>query len=233
MRKYLRALAACILPAALTVNAVAAAAHEGWLPVSRSDIVELTVSSANGAKPDVESLDKVLQQTGNDAAVVEEMERQRSQLTKTLAPDDSVSFAFSSTGAVAVLMVGRDEQVHSLRIFVNTVTLRSSESDHLFGSLSKLFGRLYPDWQEAHSWPAESLHAAWNNSSLVTDVAPADLNNTVVRTQRGGIISTTFGVPPDFVVYEVTARERCMPDLNQRDPLRDLMCAKEERPFRR
>ncbi len=90
--------------------------------------------------------------------------------------------------------------------------------DGVLRALSGLFKSLYPDWPEAQDWPTASLKAAWDTSPLVTKTMPADPNDQIIKKHLHGITSATFGVPPDVVIYTITAREACVPDVKQGNP---------------
>jgi hypothetical protein len=53
---------------------------------------------------------------------------------------------------------------------------------------------------------------------------PLDRNDQVIKKTLGGITSATFGVPPDIVVYTITARDSCIPDAKQGNPFDRLIC---------
>jgi hypothetical protein len=69
-----------------------------------------------------------------------------------------------------------------------------------------------------------SLKEAWNIHPLVTKKMPADPNDLIIKKNLGGITSATFGVPPDIVVYTITGRDGCVPDVKQGDPPDQLIC---------
>jgi hypothetical protein len=53
---------------------------------------------------------------------------------------------------------------------------------------------------------------------------PTDPNDLIIKKKCGDITSATFGVPPDIVVYTIAARDGCIPDAKQGDPLGRLIC---------
>jgi hypothetical protein len=83
---------------------------------------------------------------------------------------------------------------------------------------------VYPDWPEARDWPMSSPEEAWNIHPLVTNKMPTDPNDLIIKKSLGGITSATFGIPPDMVIYTITARDGCIPDVKQGNPLDRLIC---------
>jgi hypothetical protein len=128
--------------------------------------------------------------------------------------------------ALGILIAGKDNNIHTIRIPVFTlgVTANQEKADRVFRLLSDLFSNIYPDWPEAQSWPTVSLKEAWNINPLVTKTVPTDPNDQIIKKSMRGITSATFGVPPDIVVYVVTARDACIPDVKQGNPFDRLIC---------
>jgi hypothetical protein len=46
-----------------------------------------------------------------------------------------------------------------------------------------------------------------------------DPSNVIIKKNIDGIISATFGVPPDIIFYTVTARPLCVPRVDESKPL--------------
>jgi hypothetical protein len=123
-------------------------------------------------------------------------------------------------------MAGKDENIHTIRMPVFTLGMSANKekADRMFRLLSDLLSNIFPNWLEANGWPISSLKAAWNVSPLVTKKMPADPNDQVIKKNLGGITVATFGVPPDLVVYTVTARDGCIPEVKQGNPFDRLIC---------
>ena len=121
-------------------------------------------------------------------------------------------------------MAGNGEKVHSLRISVPVVNHSEEESRRVFKALSAVFEAVYPDWPMARDWPVRSAQEAWRNHPIARKTPLADPNDVFVRRSEHGITSTTFGVPPDIVIYTITVRERCIPVREQGNPFTRLVC---------
>jgi hypothetical protein len=167
---------------------------DSWLPLKRSEIVQLTVGATN-----VESLK------------IETSDVQKAKLTGFLPPNDTIWIASNPAIPLTMVMAGRDPNVDSLRVTVPVVNYSKPQADRVFAILGVLFKRLYPDWTDAAKWPAESLLEAWTKSQII-------------RKEINGITSATFGVPPDVVVYTITTRDQCVPDANRGNPFQRLIC---------
>jgi len=165
-------LAAALLTMILIAAASPAIASD-WLPLTKSQIVDLTVGSANTESLKIELVD----------------EQTKAKKTKSLAVDESVWAATNTALAIGILMAGKDENIHTIRIPVFTLGLSASQerADRVFGLLSDLFGNIFPDWPEARGWPRSSLKEAWNIHPLVTKKMPADPDDLVIRKTLGGI----------------------------------------------
>jgi hypothetical protein len=181
-----------------------------WLPLTKSQIVKLTVGSANTESLKIELVD----------------EKTKVKKTKSLAVDESVWVAANAALAMGILMAGKDESIHTIRIPIITLGMSKyqEKADRVFKLLSDLFSNVYPDWPEARDWPMSSLEKAWNIHPLVTNKMPTDPNDLIIKKSLGGITSATFGIPPDMVIYTITARDGCIPDVKQGNPLDRLIC---------
>jgi hypothetical protein len=202
-------LAGVLLTTVLTASVSPAFASD-WVPLTKSQIVNLTVGSANTESLKIELVD----------------EQTKVKKTKSLAVDESVWVATNAALAMGILMAGRDENIHTIRIPVFTLGMLANQekTDRFFGLLSDLFSNIFPDWPEARGWPMSSLKEAWNINPLVTKKTPSDPNDQIIKKNLGSITSATFGVPPDIVVYTITARDSCIPDLKQGNPFDRLIC---------
>jgi len=192
---------ALVLLTTIFMASVSSGIASDWLPLSRSQTVNLTVGSANTESLKIELVD----------------EQAKAKKTKALAPDESVWVAVNTTLAMGILMAGKGENIHTIRIPVFTLGMSANQekADRFFGLLSDLFSNIFPDWPEARAWPMNSLREAWNINPLVTKKMPTDPNDQIIKKKLGGITSATFGVPPDMVIYTITARDGCIPDVSR------------------
>ncbi|HWY14735.1 MAG TPA: hypothetical protein VNX86_06310 [Rhizomicrobium sp.] len=142
----------------------------------------------------------------------------------SLGLDDTIWVAQLHHTPMTLIFAGRGEFVHSFKAVVPVVNLTDAQSKHALDSLSLLFKRLYPGWSGAAKWPADSLGAAWNASPLANRTAPKYGDDLIIKKDIDGIVSATFGVPPDIVVYTVTSRRDCVPTVSKGNPFQRLIC---------
>jgi hypothetical protein len=190
---------ACALLTTILIASVSPAIASDWLPLTKSQIVNLTVGSAN-----VESLKIKL---GD--------EQTKAKYAKSLAADESMWVAHNPALAMAIAMAGKDENIHTIRIPVPFTSMVPKErGDRVFRLLSDLFSNIYPDWPEARDWPKSSLKEAWDKYNEARKM-PAEPNDQIIKKTLGGITSATFGAAPDIVFYTITVRNVCIPDMKQ------------------
>jgi hypothetical protein len=194
----------------ILIGSASPAIASDWLPLTKSQAVKLTVGSASTESLKIELVD----------------EQTKAERTRSLAADESVWVAINAALAMGILMAGKDESIHTIRIpvFMLGLSANQGRADRFFGLLSDLFSNIFPDWPEARGWPMSSLKEAWDIHPLAAKKTPADPNDLIIKKTLGGITTATFGVPPDIVVYTITARDSCIPDLKQGDPLDRLIC---------
>jgi hypothetical protein len=122
--------------------------HSDWLPLTKSQIVNLTVGSANTESLKIELVD----------------EQTKVKKTKSLAVDESVWAVTNAALAMGILMAGKDENIHTIRIPVFTLGISANQerTDRVYRLLSDLLSNVFPDWPEARGWPMSSLKEAWN-----------------------------------------------------------------------
>ncbi len=183
-----------ILAMAMLTLSLAQPDSDHWLPLRRSEITELTVGATNAGSLKIETSDVPT-----------------AKLTGFLPPNDTIWIASNPAIPLTMVIAGEDQNVDSLRITIPIVDYSTAQTDRVFASLAMLFQRLYPNWADAAKWPSDSLLEAWKNSSLPTK-------------KIGWITNATFGVPPDIVVYTVTARDQCVPNGNRGNPFQRLIC---------
>jgi hypothetical protein len=230
MRSIL-ASATLIVFAILAISAVALG-QSTWLPLSRSEVMRLLAGDADADTIKLQTLDELLSSGSVDLRESDRrrLNTQKTELAEALAPDHMVWIVTNKAIPLTVTMAGRDENVHSLRIYAPVLNYSEEQSNRVFKVLATLFKRIYPTWADAEKWPLDSLQEAWDTHPLSGRRPLREPNDVIIRRRIGGITSATFGVPPDFVVYTVTAREPCVPKiddsnpLQRSDPLRRLIC---------
>jgi len=95
-------------------------------------------------------------------------------------------------------LVGSGERVHSLKISILISNLDRVEADKAFGSVSEIFGALFPDWKDAKNWPTQGLRGRLRS--------PED----ILKENRHGI-AISMAADVDIVFYVITVRDRCIP----------------------
>jgi hypothetical protein len=178
----------------LLASFLAQSDNDAWLPLSRSEITQLTVGAANTESLKIETTDV-----------------QKAKLTGFLPPNDTIWIASNPAIPLAIVLAGLDQNVDSLRITLPVVDYSHTQADRVFAILAVLFKRVYPEWADAPKWPSNSLLEAWKKGSVSTK-------------EIGGITSATFGVPPDVVVYTITTRAQCVPNANRGNPFQRPIC---------
>ena len=203
------------------------AADDGWLPLTRPETLELLFQEYGDNPPRSPSLDDMLAALrANPQPNDKNLERAAEAIAAIrarLAPA-TVWHAVSPDSSFSVYMAGAGKRLHSLRIAVYVVNNSKEQNARVFRALSKLFTELYPESPNAADWPTESLDAAWENHPLARKTPLVDPDEAFIRHSDGGIVSTTFGVPPDIAVYDVTVRESCIPVSAQGNPFVRMIC---------
>ena len=228
-------IAALLLLTAFAFQSPSTAGTDGWLPLKRSDVIRLLAAEKDIEVVKVDTLDELRRILSVDSKSAPDkihyLAARPSELSsilsgnENLAPDDIISIVGNAAIPLTIVTAGNNEDIHSLRITAPVVNYRESELPRVYGVLSALFKRLYPGWPDAGEWPMKSLQQAWDNHPLNKTLK--DPNEMIIRKQLDGITSATFGVPPDIIFYTVTAREQCVPRIDESNPLRRVD------PFRR
>lgn len=189
-----RVLMGFIMAMAPQAQSLAASDGNPWLPLTRSEIIELTVGATN-----------------RESLKIETSDVQKAKLIGFLPSDDTIWMAANAAIPLTMVMAGRDRRVDSLRITVPVVNYSQAQTDRVFGILVALFKHLYPEWADAAKWPWDSLLEAWKKGQII-------------RKEVDGITNATFGVPPDVVVYTITTRDQCVPDVDRGNPFQRPIC---------
>lgn len=202
-------------------------AAEPWLPLERSALARILAGASDGDAPAIRSFDDLYAEkreaVAADPAALARLQAGYDQETQRLAPA-TIWLLFGKNLPYRVAMAGEGERVHSLRIGVPVVNHGEKESAAAFMALAQLFTALYPEWPGAAEWPGQSLAATWDASPLMRKTPLENPDDVFIRHSAHGITSTTYGVPPDIVVYEVTVRERCIPVTAQGNPFKRIIC---------
>ena len=198
----------CIAAAVLLSLAARAGAAEpdAWLPLTKSQVVAIAAQMLPAGYLTAPRL--ALSTDQRDG----------------LAPGDTVWQIRGKDVPLGITLAGQGERIHTIHIYFPIVNESKEQADLAFTLMGALFSRIYPGWPGAAKWPEDSLNAAWNASPLMSHTQPADPNDLVIRKTLNGITSATVGVPPDIVVYSITARPRCVPDAKRANPFQRVVC---------
>ncbi|HET7084964.1 MAG TPA: hypothetical protein VFI23_09360 [Rhizomicrobium sp.] len=151
------------------------------------------------------------------------------------ADGDTVWIFYDKSIQTRIAMAGHDGHIHSLRILVAVVNNSEQINNQVLAALSSLFSTIYPDWSEAKEWPRQSLSLSWSataremNPNTRRGASTGTEDDLIPSRRASGITASTFGVPPDLVVYAVTTRDACVPHRSasgrpQDDPIKRLIC---------
>jgi len=227
-KNWLTATAFFLTAVVVVALAVAPEPNNSWLPLNRPDLVRLISKGINNDSLTVQSLDESVGiqrvKLKSNAKKLERFEQRFAEKAKLLSPNDTISFVHGAHLPFELTMAGSDEKIHTLRIFVPIVNLNKKESDQTLNILKNLFATIYPDWPEAMDWPETSLSQAWDMHPVVRKETLDNLNELFIRKKINDITSSTFGVPPDLVVYTITTRDRCIPTPAQGNPFQRIIC---------
>ena len=114
-----------ILVTAPQAQSLAASDNNSWLPLSRSEIIQLTLGATNAETLKIETSDV-----------------QKANLTGFLPSDDTIWIVSNPAIPLTTVMAGRDQNVDSLRVTVPVVNYSQPQSDRVFANLVGLFKRL-------------------------------------------------------------------------------------------
>ena len=223
-----RALLGFLFSAVVSLPAETIETEKSWLPLGRSAFMRILTEGSQTDHSAFRTLDEYVRE--EQAAAVWDPEKLKhidETFTKrrgAVEADDTIWIALDTALPFWVTMAGSDQKVHTISVTVPVVNLSREAGRQAFDTLGNLFEALYPDWPEAATWPDESIRRAWENHPLARKTPLTDPNDVYVRYSQSGITSTTFGVPPDIVVYTVTVRERCIPTAEQGNPFQRLIC---------
>jgi hypothetical protein len=208
----LRFLVSASILFAVFARVPAVAADENkWLALNRSEIMQIfqvvdakEVADEKGAPADVHLL-----RSGGDSVWV--------------GVNKKLNFRLA--------MAGRGEKVHSIRVFIPILNLSKEQAEQTFKILAAFFEAAVPRWQDAGNWPKKSLDTSWSASANAMDRKPFNPNDIIAGGTIGEVTVSTFGVPPDIILYAATTRASCVPRLRNQDssdirndPIQRLVC---------
>ena len=177
------------------------------LPLTKSQIVTLIAGAQPLGTVDVKTVDA-----------------KKIRPTEAFSPGDELSVIRNPKLELGVYLAGKGESIYAIRIAVPVVNYSKEQSEQVFQILSSLFAKIYPSWSGAADWPKDSLSKSWNISPLMTGKTPANTDDVIIRHEIDGVISATFGVPPDIVVYSITSRAECVPTTKTGNPFQRAVC---------
>ncbi|WP_193371075.1 hypothetical protein [Pelagibius marinus] len=205
-------------------SAKAAGTEDTWLFLKRSELVHILSQGSESTPPTVRTLKELLDShRPADTPAAERAESKALAEMERMAPD-SIWVMHGSELPFWVTMAGDDERIHSLRILMPVVKHSEEESRRAFETLSALFAALHPGSPDAANWPEESFRTAWENYPLWYKNLLPDPDDVFVRLTTDGVTSSTFGVPPNIVVYDITVREICIPMTASGNPFEHYVC---------
>ncbi len=227
----MKPLVSCVLLISTTIGVATAADPKSdtkWLPLSRPELARVISKGMNLGSLEFQTIDEYLDsqriKLQSKSKELERIERYFARRSKRLAPDDTIWIVSEPAVPFMVVMAGRGEHIHSLRVTVPVVKYLKGEVERVYSFLSDLFEAIYPDWPEAKNWPRRSLNEAWSMHHFVRKETYKEPDKVFIRKKIGGVTSTTFGVPPDVVYYTFTVRERCIPAYSRGNPLNRVIC---------
>ncbi|MDT3688092.1 MAG: hypothetical protein RO009_23990 [Pseudorhodoplanes sp.] len=228
MRKFLVIGVSGVAVAALAASLFLARTDSGlpWLPLTRSDLIRLLAGDKSGDVVKIETPEDLFVTTkAGDQKVIAKLESrfkaEKSRLSNALASGETVWVASNPEIPLSVIAAGEGERIHTLRVNFPIVNYTESQSKRALDALSALFMSVYPEWTEANEWPKQSLKNSWDTFGSKAMKNP---NDRIVKKTLNGFTSATFGIPPDIVVYTITARENCIPNANHGNPFQRIIC---------
>jgi hypothetical protein len=186
----------------LTVRASQAeSAGDGWLSLSRTQIMRIF--------------------DGSSAQALPSSPKPRGDIARLQDEGDTVWVSVNEKLQFRLAMAGRGDKVHSLRVYIPILNLSRAQSDKVFEILKTFFAAEFPQWTEAKGWPTQSMTSAWNASAEAMDRKPFNPNEIITKKTIDGETISTFGVVPDIsILYAATARQDCIPKLlSSSDPM--------------
>jgi hypothetical protein len=198
------------------------------LPLKRSELVAVLTDENTGLPLKTETLDEIITRVRTAPRLrdpdLNDLEGAKGELSAKL-PGDDIWIVGDDAVPFGAIMAGRGDDIHTIRLRVVTVSVRSREEGARINTmLSAVFSRIYPNWPEAAQWPAKSFADTWSLWEPVITDPKRDPNEFVIRKTIDGITSATFGVPPDLVEFVATTREQCIPDMRDRSFHRRGIC---------
>jgi hypothetical protein len=193
-----------------------------WLPFAHAELDELYARELDAENTEWVSLAQRFERARVAAQgkprKLEKLETRVARLAEVLDPRDEIQFLLSPDFSLAILVAGEGDKIHTVRMMVPLVNYTRDDQERAFAFLEQLHVRAFSSkWDGAKDWPKTSLATAWN--LVATEMGKGEgetrrpRNEMLITHTSDHVTAVTFGVPPDLVVYTITTRERCVPDL--------------------
>jgi hypothetical protein len=191
---------------------------EEFLPIIRAGVLDLF-------KPD------------NIQQILISDEKATPDIKQLRARSDSVWLANDVSSQARIAMAGEGDKIHTIRIMVAVVNNSEQQNNHVFASLSALFPSSIRIGSRRRIGRCGALirlglpqPGKWTPRPKRGTPSGGNLDDLIPFKRVGGITASTFGVPPDLVVYAITTRDECIPKRAdnkaspQDDPIRRPIC---------
>lgn len=202
-----------------------------WLPLTKEDLQNLVVAELDSEPRVFQSLDEAFSEEANKPSItpdkIAEMTRRVVSIRRNLEKGEDLWFLGGEDLPVGITIAGTEKQIHTLNIYWPIVNHTEETNNKVFEFLSVVYQKVFPEWEEASNWPKESLREAWG---VVADYYEyknkRELENydPLIDLTRGGITSTTYGVPPDIIFFNITTQTECIPTLEKGNPFQKSIC---------
>ena len=193
-----------------------------WLPLDQAEVVSI-ISGGLGEKRSTQlTLREIIrlsqQEPAQDAGTKRHLalfQRETERLQKMLkGRGDVISNNRWFKSGFDMVMAGDGKRLHTLKITLRPVNTGKVEFDKSLAVLSDLLIAIYPDRPEVKKWPMETIMVAWDSYP----------QSRIGIEKSNGITVSAFGVPPDIVVFGVTARDACVPEHSKGNLFKRLLC---------
>lgn len=104
-------------------------------------------------------------------------------------------------------MIGDKDYIHTLWFYFPVLNVRDPGPSNAF--YSGLMAYLFPTWTDGKDWHLKALATSWDFSARAYQDPMISWNEMVARAKLDGASLGATGVPPDIIVYRITARTEC------------------------
>lgn len=186
-----------------------------WLPIGIEDIERIISAHESGVPITSKTADQILNEMeSNSEASAKKINRFKNEKDRLENEGDNIWIITGRNLELSYILAGKGKKIHSIEISVAVVNMTQDENRKSFELISALLAQIFPGWKAAESWPLQSLKEAWDRRE----------GAKIVEHKLDEYTVATYGVPPDIVVYTITGRERCIPDLKKGNPFLLLIC---------